>query len=123
MLVRSSSIFQPVSARSIVPDRVLSNLLIAAIDSPTFKLRLIVSTANPIGNLSLTLILIGTPPQPEIRLHSTDTSEIFYNELVPSSAFTKKIDWQIPVVRGKIGQVYVCCANLRSNVVEFKQER
>lgn len=102
-------------------DAALSDPALAALDSTYFKLRLSCNNPNPIGDLVLNLIVTGRPPNPLLVLRSTLQSQIFYDQPLPRTAYAKSIIWQVPVVTGYSGIVYVACGDLRSNAVVFKK--
>jgi hypothetical protein len=90
-------------------------------DSRHFQLRLKTFAPNPLSKLKLQLTLTGTPPQPDLYLKSTIYSEIAYDLLVPLSAYSKVIEWEIPTPTGYIGNVVVICGSVISNSVYFKK--
>lgn len=92
-----------------------------SVSSRYLKLRLSCLNPNPIGNLILNLRITGTPPTPTLLLKSTPQSELYYEQLVPKSAFAREINWSIPVKVGYTGIIYVTCGDVRSNSVIFKQ--
>jgi hypothetical protein len=90
-------------------------------DSRYFQMRLKASVANPLSKVKLHLILTGIPPQPDLYLKSTVYSEIAYDLLVPLSAYSKLIEWEIPTPTGYTGNVVVVCGSVISNSVYFKK--
>lgn len=90
-------------------------------DSRYFQLRLKAPTPNPLGKLKLQLTLVGSPPEPTLYLRSTIYSEIAYDLLVPLSAYSKVIEWEVPAPSGYTGNVVVICGSVISNSVYFRK--
>lgn len=90
-------------------------------DSRYFQLRLKIFASNPLSKLKLHLTLTGSPPEPTLYLKSTIYSEVAYDLLVPFSAYSKVIEWEIPAPTGYTGNVVVICGSVISNSVYFRK--
>jgi hypothetical protein len=90
-------------------------------NAPTCQLILTAGTTNPLADLNLKLLVLGTPRESRLTLRSTPYSEIFYEQLLPLTAYSSLIEWQIPVVPNRTGFIYVACGLIISNILEFKK--